>query len=372
MQHYMARVLVFGSYVLELNSNDSDVDVICVVPNFINREKHFFEDLAAKFEAHPAVKNLSKITTSNVPIITFDFKGMPIDISFSQLNMEIVPKDIEKNLPSELIDSIIDEKCKLSLLGRRNNVMIKESVPHLENFKSTLRLVKVWAKNRGISSNQMGYLGGISWAILVAKICQIFPNHHPNKLLAEFFHIFEMWDWRTAPVKIVPMETEKGNSIMTVFTPGVAFNSTTRINEITFRVIMKEIKRANELIEKRDIKRIFEKSDFFNEYPVFIEIDICGENTEPHHVKDYNEFLGSVQSKIVTLLSRLCSCNKTDIENSRVFIAPNPRIFKKTYPSSYSATRSFHSLSLTSSASPSPRNIKSSSPKLCSCGPVTF
>ena len=37
MNNYVARVLVFGSYVLELNSNDSDVDVICVVPNFINR-----------------------------------------------------------------------------------------------------------------------------------------------------------------------------------------------------------------------------------------------------------------------------------------------------------------------------------------------
>lgn len=81
--------------------------------------------------------------------------------------------------------------------------MIRESTPNQENFKSTLRLIKVWAKNRGISSNQMGYLGGISWAILVAKICQLFPNHYPNKLLSEFFQIFSIWDWRNASVKIV-------------------------------------------------------------------------------------------------------------------------------------------------------------------------
>jgi poly(A) polymerase Pap1 len=73
---------------------------------------------------------LSKIITASVPIISFDFKGTPIDISFSQLNQEIVPRDIEKNLSAELINSIIDEKCKLSLLGRKNNVMIKESVPN--------------------------------------------------------------------------------------------------------------------------------------------------------------------------------------------------------------------------------------------------
>jgi poly(A) polymerase len=73
-----------------------------------------------------------------------------------------------------------------------------------ENFKETLRVVKVWAKNRGISSNAMGYLGGISWAILVAKICQIFPNHKPAKLLYEFFLIFTIWNWKV-PVRITPL-----------------------------------------------------------------------------------------------------------------------------------------------------------------------
>jgi poly(A) polymerase len=71
MSNYTARVLLFGSNVLGLNSNDSDVDVICVVPNFINREKHFFVDLAESFENHPGVKNLSRIASASVPIITF-------------------------------------------------------------------------------------------------------------------------------------------------------------------------------------------------------------------------------------------------------------------------------------------------------------
>lgn len=96
--NYSARVLPFGSYVLDLNSNDSDVDVICVVPNFIDREKHFFGGLAEILEGKPGVKNLLRIPNSSVPIITFDYKGLPIDISFSQLNREIVPRDIDKKL----------------------------------------------------------------------------------------------------------------------------------------------------------------------------------------------------------------------------------------------------------------------------------
>jgi poly(A) polymerase len=33
-----------------------------------------------------------------------------------------------------------------------------------------LRLVKLWASNRGLYGGLTGYLGGIAWAILVAKI----------------------------------------------------------------------------------------------------------------------------------------------------------------------------------------------------------
>jgi poly(A) polymerase len=71
-------------------------------------------------------------------------------------------------------------------MGRKNNLMILElvGINQFENFKQALRLIKVWSKNRGISSNVIGYLGGISWAIMLAKICQIFPYHKPSKLLS--------------------------------------------------------------------------------------------------------------------------------------------------------------------------------------------
>lgn len=86
----------------------------------------------------------------------------------------------------DLINKINDDPSKTSIIGRKNNLMILELAgsAQLENFKQTLRIIKVWAKNRGLSSNAMGFLGGISWAIMLAKICQIFPHHKPSKLLA--------------------------------------------------------------------------------------------------------------------------------------------------------------------------------------------
>ncbi len=49
----------------------------------------------------------------------------------------------------------------------------KDSGINMHAFRETLQFVKLWAKNKGIYNNMMGYLGGISWAILVAKICQV-------------------------------------------------------------------------------------------------------------------------------------------------------------------------------------------------------
>jgi poly(A) polymerase len=43
----------------------------------------------------------------------------------------------------------------------------------MEHFRTSLQFVKLWAKNKGIYTNKMGFLGGISWAIMTAKICQV-------------------------------------------------------------------------------------------------------------------------------------------------------------------------------------------------------
>ena len=67
---------------------------------------------------------------------------------------------------------------------------------------------------------------------------------------------------------------------MFVTTPGTMYNSTVRVNKITFKVLAEEIKRAAHLLEaNREIREVCRKMDFIDRFPLFIEIDICGFNS---------------------------------------------------------------------------------------------
>ena len=195
-----AKLYTFGSYRLNVNTNDADIDTVCVVPNFINREEHFFVDLYERLKNTQKVTEISCIKNAAVPIIKMVFDSIHIDMSYAQLDMERIDDRLNLNDNNLLMN--LDEKSCKSLNGRRVADMILESVPNKETFRSTLRCIKLWSKNKGVHSNAMGYLGGVSWAILVAKICQMFPNYKPNKLLEKFFLYYEKWDWAQIPIKI--------------------------------------------------------------------------------------------------------------------------------------------------------------------------
>ncbi|MFG1588296.1 poly(A) polymerase, partial [Staphylococcus aureus] len=89
----------------------------------------------------------------------------------------------------------LDPRCVRSLNGCRVTEKIFSLVPNFEAFKATLMAIKLWAKKRGIYSNALGFLGGVSWAMLVARVCQLYPNATPSILVYKFFFVLSKWVW---------------------------------------------------------------------------------------------------------------------------------------------------------------------------------
>ncbi len=54
--------------------------------------------------------------------------------------------------------------------------------------------------------------------------------------------------------------------------------------------------------------------DFFSIYPLFVEIDITGSNGNKDDEKDYKDFQGLVESRILKLIQIICKYHKKEID----------------------------------------------------------
>lgn len=92
------------------------------------------------------------------------------------------------------------------------NDEILRLVPNVSVFRDALRCIKLWAHRmfwhvrsfiqycidarhtgRAIYSNVNGFLGGVAWAMLVARICQLYPNAIAGAIVSRFFIIMYQW-----------------------------------------------------------------------------------------------------------------------------------------------------------------------------------
>lgn len=131
-----------------------------------------------------------------------------------------------------------------------------------------LKAVRLWAIQRCIYSVSAGYFGGITLAVMVAKICQEFPDLYPSCTLYKFFETYSESRW-LEPVQMSltnKYKSAKGGSLrmhlieavnryssdaMVVLTPNDQLQNTSyRVSEHNFRIICKELSDGLKVLQR--------------------------------------------------------------------------------------------------------------------------
>uniref|UniRef100_A0A8D1ERT1 Poly(A) polymerase n=2 Tax=Sus scrofa TaxID=9823 RepID=A0A8D1ERT1_PIG len=280
------KIFTFGSYRLGVHTKGADIDALCVAPRHVDRSD-FFTSFYDKLKLQEEVKDLRAVEEAFVPVIKLCFDGIEIDILFARLALQTIPEDLD--LRDDSLLKNLDIRCIRSLNGHN------------------------------IYSNILGFLGGVSWAMLVARTCQLYPNAIASTLVHKFFLVFSKWEW---PNPVLLKQPEECNLNLPVWDPRVnpsdryhlmpiitpAYpqqNSTYNVSVSTRMVMVEEFKQGlaitdEILLSKAEWSKLFEAPNFFQKYKHYIVL-LASAPTEKQRL----EWVGLVESKIRILVGSL-------------------------------------------------------------------
>jgi poly(A) polymerase len=177
---------------------------------------------------------MTPVPDAFVPIIKLEYMGISIDLIFASVAVSSIPLNMD--LKDKNILRGLDDRGLRSLNGTRVTDEILELVPQQKVFRTALRAVKLWAQRkvyyikiiwfteftigRAIYANVMGFPGGVAWAMLVARTCQLYPQACASVVVGKFFRIIGSWAW---PQPVLLKDIESGPLQVRVWNPSVCF-----------------------------------------------------------------------------------------------------------------------------------------------------
>jgi poly(A) polymerase len=311
------RIYTYGSYRLGVYGPGSDIDALMVAPKHVKRDD-FFEhmpDMIRQSVTPEELTELVPVPGISVPIIKLEMAGISIDLIFCSLQRDSVPMKMDL-ADNELLRGL-DETDLRCVNGTRVTDRILTLVPQTRVFRIALRAVKIWAQKRAIYGNVVGFPGGVAYAMMVARICQLYPKAAAPAIVAKFFWVIKNWQW---PSPIYLQAREKGplnerewdpvgnnydrRHLMPIITPAYpCMNSTHNITPSTKAVLLQELGRGHEIMTdiyagKKPWSALFEKHCFFTSaYQHYIVVITASKTKEAQQA-----WSGLVQSKLRRLI----------------------------------------------------------------------
>ncbi len=311
----IAKIFTYGSFRLGVYMPGSDIDTLVLAPKYVAREDYFryFPDMLKSMSPPGAITGLTVVEDAFVPIIKFEYSGISIDLIFSRVLLTQLPADEKWGLKDSNLLRGLDEAELRSVNGTRVTDEILNLVPEQRTFRDALRAIKLWAQRRAIYANIVGFPGGVAWAMMVARVCQLYPKATGAVIVSKFFGIILRWPWPN-PVLLKPIEdgilpvrvwnpkVYRGDQfhIMPIITPAFpSMCATFNVSQSSLSVIKRELERASDISQKiiggrLPWRELFVKHTFFtSDFKYYISIIAASTDKEAQKM-----WSGFVESKI--------------------------------------------------------------------------
>ncbi|ETN37536.1 uncharacterized protein HMPREF1541_07158 [Cyphellophora europaea CBS 101466] len=325
------KVYPYGSYRLGVYGPGSDIDTLAVAPRHIKRADFFehFPNILRRMVPESSIGYLIPVVDAFVPIIKMLLNDIEIDLIFASIEtLSTIPKDLSLN-DNKLLDGM-DQASIRAITGPRVTDEILAQIPEAKTFRTALRAIKLWAQRRAVYANIVGYPGGVAWAMLVARVCQLYPHAVGATIVHKFFFVMKDWKW---PIPVMLKEIEQGNgkekvwnpqiypgdrkNIMPIITPAYpSMCSTYNISKSGKAVILRELERGSKITQeiffgKGKWSDLFQKHTFFTkDHKYYLSVIVSAK--DPDQVKAWG---GMVESKVRVLVMQL------ELQNDQISLA---------------------------------------------------
>jgi poly(A) polymerase len=342
------KLLTFGSFKLGVIGPGSDIDTLIVAPKNVHTKDFFetFPDILYKHAPEGAITELVPKPDAHAPCMTLKYNGIDLDLLFGRIaNLHQVPKTLSQ-VDKTMLQGLTEPEVRC-LNGVRVADEMLSLVPQPSVFRTALRTIKLWSARRAIAGNMYGFPGGVAWAILVARVCQLYPKAAGATIVLKFFKIIDKWQW-PMPVLLKTIEDLKmgirvwnpqvcapalscyalsnktqiyppdRRHIMPIITPAYPSMCTTHnVTHSTMAVIKRELQRAGQITDKimdgqAQWKDLFAKHTFFTSgYKYYLYVLTASTTKDAQQL-----WSGFVESKVRLLVGKL-----TDDDESPIAIA---------------------------------------------------
>lgn len=264
-----------------------------------------------------AVTSLVSVPDSFVPIIKLVLNEIEIDLIFVSIaSLQVIPEKLKLN-DNKLLEGL-DQGGMRAITGPRVTDEILSLIPEVKAFRTALRAIKLWAQRRAIYANIVGYPGGVAWAMLVARVCQLYPKANGAMIASRFFFVMKDWNWPT-PIMLKEIETGKEKvwnpklypadrrNIMPIITPAYpSMCATYNISKSGKTVIQRELERGYKITNAifqgtGQWSDLFKKHTFFTtDHKYYLSIIVSSKDQDAAKA-----FSGLVESKVRHLVRDL-------------------------------------------------------------------